>query len=742
MGAGYDGSIRIDTSISSSGFNKGVQGMMGSLSKLALAIGIAFSLSAVIAFGKTAVDAASEIQSAFIGLQSIVEGQGKSFMGAKAFIQDYISDGLVPAANAVTAYKNLLMRGYDTTQIETVMNALKNASAFGRQASLTMGQAVQSATEGLKNENSILVDNAGVTKNVSMMWKDYATSIGTTVGALTKAQKIEAEVAGILEETSFQMGDAAKLSQTYSGKVSALGVSFMNLKVAIGNSIIPMINLALPYIKAAIDALVVFFNQVAQIMNALFGTNVSMASIAESTQDAADAQGDLADNVQDATRAAKGALAAFDQLNVLQSENANANGSTTPTDQIPLPSIDDTVIGAGLNALEERVLQFKTKFLEFISPVILSLDNLRVALTPLGETIWAGLKWAWDNILVPLGTWIITDVLPAFLDLLGASAKLLDSILIALEPSWTWFWENVLKPLAEWTGGMIVDFIGSLTDGLIALSDWINEHGESAVLVIEIIAGIVGALLALNWIAGVISAAISFLSLYIIPALTAAFAFLASPIGLIILLIAGIIAVIWLLIANWEQLSTTVKQLVFIMVYYCGLFASAVYQKFSDALEAVHDKFVDIFTGIKNFVKGIINNIIDFINGMILSVVEGINTVIRASNTIGGLVGGDGFSPIAIISAPKIPRLATGAVIPPNAEFAAILGDQRSGRNIEAPESLIRQIVSEEIGNIRADIRIEFGGSLGQLIRELKPLIDKENVRVGNSLITSGVSTS
>jgi hypothetical protein len=45
-----------------------------------------------------------------------------------------------------------------------------------------------------------------------------------------------------------------------------------------------------------------------------------------------------------------------------------------------------------------------------------------------------------------------------------------------------------------------------------------------------------------------------------------------------------------------------------------------------------------------------------------------------------------------------IPRLASGAVIPPNREFMAVLGDQTSVNNIEAPESLLRQIVREEGG--------------------------------------------
>lgn len=46
----------------------------------------------------------------------------------------------------------------------------------------------------------------------------------------------------------------------------------------------------------------------------------------------------------------------------------------------------------------------------------------------------------------------------------------------------------------------------------------------------------------------------------------------------------------------------------------------------------------------------------------------------------------------------KVPYLATGAVIPPRSEFLAVLGDQKNGRNLEAPEDLLRQIVREEAG--------------------------------------------
>ena len=163
--AGYDGSIRIDTKINSSGFNNGIKninsGLMAitkSLKNIAIAAGVAFSVKAVLDFGKASVSAATEMQNALMGLQSIMEGQGRSFQKAKGFIDEYISDGLIPATKAITAYKNLALRGYDDSQIQQVLIALKDSAAFGRQASYSLGEAVETATEGLKNENSILVD--------------------------------------------------------------------------------------------------------------------------------------------------------------------------------------------------------------------------------------------------------------------------------------------------------------------------------------------------------------------------------------------------------------------------------------------------------------------------------------------------------------------------------------------------------------------------------------------------------
>ena len=58
------------------------------------------------------------------------------------------------------------------------------------------------------------------------------------------------------------------------------------------------------------------------------------------------------------------------------------------------------------------------------------------------------------------------------------------------------------------------------------------------------------------------------------------------------------------------------------------------------------------------------------------------------------------FGWLSTIKVPQIPELATGTVIPPRHRFAAILGDQRHGTNIEAPLDTIRQADEEAMEKV------------------------------------------
>lgn len=134
---------------------KKIQGTSKDYDKLALAAGVAFwKITSSIGNG---VKAFNDFNNSMVGLRSIVQGTGNSFQEAQGFINDFINDGLITAADAATALKNLLARGFELGEATTIMNRFKDSAAFGRQASLSLGEAVKSATEGLKNENSILV---------------------------------------------------------------------------------------------------------------------------------------------------------------------------------------------------------------------------------------------------------------------------------------------------------------------------------------------------------------------------------------------------------------------------------------------------------------------------------------------------------------------------------------------------------------------------------------------------------
>lgn len=126
---------------------------------------------------------------------------------------------------------------------------------------------------------------------------------------------------------------------------------------------------------------------------------------------------------------------------------------------------------------------------------------------------------------------------------------------------------------------------------------------------------------------------------------------------------------------------------------------------FSDAWQKVKDVFSSggaVFTGITDGMltsfKAVVNKLIDGINNVIAVPFNGINTSLQKIRNV-SILGLTPFTGINTISVPKLPRLADGALLPPNREFAAILGDQTSGMNIEAPERLLRQVYREESNN-------------------------------------------
>ena len=99
---------------------------------------------------------------------------------------------------------------------------------------------------------------------------------------------------------------------------------------------------------------------------------------------------------------------------------------------------------------------------------------------------------------------------------------------------------------------------------------------------------------------------------------------------------------------------------------------------------------------ITRFVKNLANGIIGIIN----TIADAINDLFHIDFK-GLKIAGAEIIPAfnaQLIRLPKIPMLAQGAVIPPNKEFMAVLGDQRHGTNIEAPLATIEEAVARVTG--------------------------------------------
>ena len=124
---------------------------------------------------------------------------------------------------------------------------------------------------------------------------------------------------------------------------------------------------------------------------------------------------------------------------------------------------------------------------------------------------------------------------------------------------------------------------------------------------------------------------------------------------------------------------------------------------FTGSWKKAWDGVTKIFSGVRDAIKGVVNGILGFVGSLANGVVNAINTVIRALNRLSfdipswiPLIGGNHFGfNIPELSQVPIPRLATGTVIPPNREFLAVLGDQKSGTNIEAPLDTLMQANEE-----------------------------------------------
>lgn len=495
------------------------------------------------------------------------------------------------------------------------------------------------------------------------------------------------------------MFDVGKDTGKYAAKVEELKSSFASLKIAIADAFRPLILAALPWIQQVVSWVQTLLSLVAQVTAGLTGQSGYWKTTVTAASGAADATKEVAENTKKAGEAAEGALAAFDDLNVLQMAKEE---DTSPTGG-----------GGGGAGISQEWVPLGEKAMSIVEKIKAAFESIKLFFEPLLEPlgrIWDAFKRIWEQI--KLATGALWDMLgPAFIWFRdNALLPILELMADVFERIATWAEENPVK-----VQGLVAAFI--LLGAVILLM--ISPFAQ-VIAIVLILMAIIGTLIKywpeISRAAKVaIDATILFFTNLWTSISNGAAKMVNSVLNFFINLWLGI-KIVWSQVTGWFQ-NTIINPLV---------------NAWNLAGNAIKGFFTNTFNSIRDTVRNIVNDIIGIVNGLISRVSEGINMAIRLANMLPGIN-------IPSANVGYIPRLASGAVIPPNASFLAMLGDQRHGTNIEAPEELIRQIVREEGGGGK-EVTINFAGSLGALVRELKPYIDKENNRIGRSLVKGSIS--
>lgn len=148
------------------------------------------------------------------------------------------------------------------------------------------------------------------------------------------------------------------------------------------------------------------------------------------------------------------------------------------------------------------------------------------------------------------------------------------------------------------------------------------------------------------------------------------------------------------------------------------------------------------WNGIMNIFAGAWNGVISILEGAVNKIMDGVRAVVNETIRLLNLIPGVNISVKGVdwgrvsFGAIKAPRLAQGAVIPPNREFMAVLGDQKNGTNVEAPLETIKQALAEVLSQNGSgeEITIKFTGDLATLARVLTPEITRQQRRTQRAL--------
>lgn len=140
----------------------------------------------------------------------------------------------------------------------------------------------------------------------------------------------------------------------------------------------------------------------------------------------------------------------------------------------------------------------------------------------------------------------------------------------------------------------------------------------------------------------------------------------------------------------------------------------------------VIDPIVNLFKGLYNSLVGIIEGVINAFIGIINAFIKGLNKAIDTINKIPGV----NLKTISTVDKVKVPRLATGAVLPGGEPFMAIVNDQPRGQmNVETPISVIEDAVRKAMAEAKLNNNNE---ETNRLLELLIRVVESKNLQIGD----------
>lgn len=611
--------------------------------------------------------------------------------------------------------------------------------------------------------------------------------------------RLKSIVAGVLVFNLISSALRTMVSGLGSAIVKTDGVStaFARLKGAASTAAAGLASALAPAITWIMNLLTSLLNGIVRLISFLTGKSISgMKSAAQGINSVGSAAGSTAKKTKDAGKEAKkavGELAAFDELNVLNkqqeedtSDDAGGGGGGGAGSGL---AYDFEQAQNPLQDLMGRLSNFWDAFLARLAPSVAAWKAAWEQIRQAAMDVWPGIQAAaqnlWDNGLKPLLSYLLDTFIPGIIN--GFSlilAPVVGDVVSSLIRMGAAAFETFSTIAVDAIQNIIIPVLDLLltawTDISTAFnSAWTTYISPVFTMMVEWFQEVMDFVerLWLEVVSPILSAIVAQLQALWDDHLAPLAANLIAVVGDAINFVAELLKALWdnllLPVANWllttfgPTITTVCTAVSGIVTNTIGVIADVlnigllalkgvidfmrnVFEGNWDAAwQAVSSTVSSIWDVITNSIKTAINNIIGFVNAMITAIVSALNAVIDAMNSISfdvpdgipGLGGKHIGFDITHITAPQIPYLAQGAVIPANHEFLAVLGDQSSGTNVEAPLETIKEALAEVMtayGGQDITIRFAASGGLEQLVRLLKPYIDKENNRAGAKLISGG----